>query len=95
MNKTERALLDETADYFHLGTILEVNKTPYGIGNDNFFVTTESDQQYVFRMLWTQTVEGLKNELSICEQLSAAGINSPHLLKSSKDSYFYQKTSIF
>ena len=91
MNKTERSLLDETADYFQLGTILEVKKTPYGIGNDNFFVTIDDGQSYVFRMLWTQTIEGLKNEIAIGEQLALVGIKTPQLLKNIDGKYFYQK----
>lgn len=81
-------ILSQAAIAFDIGTITkEAIPATKGLGNRNYFVTTDKGD-FVLRILNTQTLDGLKNEISIEQQLRSAGIITPELI-SGPDSKYY------
>ncbi len=88
MTETETDL-PPAANFFQIGTITETRGTPFGIGNENYLVSTTTGE-YVMRRLWEQTVEGLENEIAIQQQLHAAGVRTAQLLQAPSGGYYFQ-----
>lgn len=60
--------------FFGLGTVLSIERASEGLGNENYFVRTNDGKKYVMKLLRSQTIEGLENEMSILEQLKKTDI---------------------
>ncbi|HEY1074497.1 MAG TPA: phosphotransferase [Patescibacteria group bacterium] len=83
-----QALLPTAAHFFGLGSIQNIKPTPFGIGNESFFVSSEQGD-FVLRVLWEQTIEGLEKEVAIEQQLAHAGVLSAQLLQGENGNYYF------
>lgn len=83
------SVLREAAIQFGLGEITTFTPAKEGLGNENYFVSTERGE-FVLRILKTQTVEGLEKEIQIEEQLRRVGVRAPSLLTLEDGSYWVE-----
>lgn len=82
-----QAVLSEAATSFDIGAIKETSPATKGLGNGNHFVTADKGE-FVLRILKNQTLDGIKNEISIETQLATVGVITPKLL-AGPESKFY------
>ena len=83
------------ADFFHIGPVSVIGRTPFGEANESYFVnSTETGQQYVTRFLGQQTLAQLRNDRVIQEQLTAAGIPTPVMITNESGAYVYQDENV-
>jgi len=95
MSTTRNESIQAVADFFKLGPVTILGRTPFGEANESYFVTaSETDRQYVVRFSLQQTLVDLKNDRIIQEQLTAAGIPTPVMLANEAGAYVYQDKDV-
>ncbi|MET0779440.1 MAG: hypothetical protein ABWY71_01260, partial [Candidatus Saccharimonadales bacterium] len=87
--------IQATADFFHIGSVSVLGRTPFGEANESYFVrSNETRQQYVVRFLRQQTLAQLRNDRVIQEQLTAARIPTPVMITNEAGAYVYQDENV-
>lgn len=81
------SVLSQASTTFGIGEMKSFAPATKGLGNQNYFVNTDCGE-YVFRILGTQSLEGLQNEVSIEEQLSNSGVLAAKLLPAADGIYY-------
>lgn len=91
MNESIQAV----ADFFLLGPVTVLGRTPFGEANESYFVrTNKTGQEYVVRFLRQQTLAELRNDHIIQKQLTAAGIPTPIMVTNEAGAYAYQNKNV-
>lgn len=91
MHTTINESIQATADFFDLGPVTVLGRTPFGEANESYFVkSNDTGQQYVTRFLHQQTLTDLANDHVIQQQLTAAGIPTPVMITNESGVYVYQ-----
>ena len=72
--------LTKTAQTFNLGKIKQFELLNYLTANKNFVVSCCSGEQYIFRILKNQTIEGLQEELLVRDTLESQGLPTSSFL---------------
>jgi len=95
MHTTRNESIQATADFFHLGRVTVLGRTPFGEANESYFVrANETGQEYVIRFSLQQTLAELRNDRIIQEQLTAAGISTPVMITNRTGTYVYQDKDV-
>lgn len=79
--------ISQAATLFGIGEVRNFILAAKGLGNKNYFVSTDRGE-YVIRILGTQSLDGLENEVSIEQQLSNAGVIAAKLIQTEQGNYF-------
>lgn len=82
-----KLLLTQAATSFGIGEVQNFTAATKGLGNKNYFVSTDRGE-YVIRILGTQSLDGLENEVSIEEQLGNAGVLAAKLIQNEQGNYY-------
>ncbi|HEY8998728.1 MAG TPA: phosphotransferase [Candidatus Saccharimonadales bacterium] len=95
MHTTKDKSIQAVADFFYLGPVAVLGRTPFGEANESYFVrANETSQQYVIRFSLQQTLVDLRNDRIIQEQLTDAVIPTPVMLANESGAYVYQDKNI-
>lgn len=90
MNKSNiDSLLQKSVKSFKLGIIKKIDTLPHGIGNKNFLIINENQEEFVIRILVAQTLKGLENEYAIQKQLGKVGVLTAQFLLGEEGKYYY------
>lgn len=81
------SVLSQAATTFGIGEMKSFAPATKGLGNQNYFISTDRGE-YVLRILGTQSLDGLQNEVSIEEQLSNGGVLAAKLLPVEDGTYY-------
>lgn len=81
-------LLPLAATFFGIGEIQSLTPAKKGLGNRNYFTKTDNGE-FVLRILGTQTLAGLENEISLESQLKKGGVLTIELVRGTEGNYFF------
>lgn len=94
METTKEEHIESAARFFDLGTVTILGSTALGNGNESYFIRAENGREYVPRFLRDQTLDGLRNERVIQQQLTAAGILTPTMISDAEGAYVYKDQDV-
>ncbi len=95
MHTTRDKSIQAAANFFHLGPVTILGRTPFGEANESYFVrANETSQEYVARFSLQQTLADLRNDRIIQKQLTAAGIPTPVMISNETGAYVYQDKDV-
>lgn len=90
METIKNESIQAAVDFFNVGTVTVLGQTATGNANESYFARGKDNQEYVVRFLRGQTLEGLKNDRVIQEQLTAAEIPTAVMLTNKSGAYAYR-----
>jgi len=88
-SEVEADNIPDVVSFFGVGLSRGIAPIKNGIANHNYVVSTDQGN-FVVKFLVTQPPENIENDVAIQQQLSQAGVGSPHYLRNRDGDYLYR-----